>query len=223
MSDVIDPVTKTTITSAWGKSVADDLDEIFLRVLPMGGGAGQVLIKNSATDFDAAWLDAPEAPGVTDPELLAIAGLTSAADTFPYFTGSGTAALANLTSFARTMLDDTTAVEVRNTIGAGTVRRTVQSTSSTAIGPTTSWENTMTTTTAATAVAVTLPQNSVEAFPIGAEVDFLQAGAGQVTFVAGAGATVNGTPGLKLRAQWSAATAKLIATSTWVVIGDLAA
>jgi hypothetical protein len=28
-SDVTDPVTKTTITSSWGKAVADDLDELF--------------------------------------------------------------------------------------------------------------------------------------------------------------------------------------------------
>ena len=75
----------------------------------------------------------------------------------------------------------------------------------------------------ASALTVTVPSNSSVAYPVGTSIDILRVGAGAVTVAAGAGVTLNYTPGNKLRAQWSSATLFKRATDTWVLMGDLSA
>lgn len=60
-------------------------------------------------------------------------------------------------------------------------------------------------------------------FAVGQRVDIVNLGTGDVAVVQGSGATVNGTPGLELRDQFSAATILCTAVDTYVVIGDLSA
>ena len=71
-------------------------------------------------------------------------------------------------------------------------------------------------------LAVTLTVPSGLGWSNGTRVDLAQLGAGQVT-VAASGTTINSTPGLKLRAQYSAATLIQTAANTFLLVGDLSA
>lgn len=75
--------------------------------------------------------------------------------------------------------------------------------------------------TSASATNLTVPQNSSVAFPVGTVIEVCQMGAGQVTIVQGTGATLRSANGLKLRAQYSAASLRKRATNEWVVSGDV--
>ena len=70
---------------------------------------------------------------------------------------------------------------------------------------------------------LTVPLNSSVEFPVGSQINILQVGVGQTTIVATAGVTINSTPGLKMRAQFSYATLIKRATNTWVLVGDISA
>lgn len=69
----------------------------------------------------------------------------------------------------------------------------------------------------------TIPPNSSVPFPIGTQINIIQTGTGQTIIAAGLGVTVNSTPGLKLRTQYSTATAIKRGTNLWILVGDIVA
>ena len=77
--------------------------------------------------------------------------------------------------------------------------------------------------TGSSANTVTIPTNASVAFAVGTAIDIFQRGTGQTTIAGASGVTVLYTPGLKLRAQYSSATAVKRDTNTWIVSGDLTA
>ena len=70
---------------------------------------------------------------------------------------------------------------------------------------------------------LTVAPDSTTNFAVGTQILILQTGTGQTTLTQGAGVTINATPGLKLRAQYSSATLIKRAANTWVALGDLSA
>jgi hypothetical protein len=56
----------------------------------------------------------------------------------------------------------------------------------------------------------------------GQRIDFVQLGTGQVTF-SNSSVTLNGTPGLKLRARYSSATLICLSSDNYILVGDLSA
>ena len=83
----------------------------------------------------------------------------------------------------------------------------------------------LTTLSNASAIAVTIPLNSSVAYPIGAQINMAQLGAGQVTVSGAGGVTLVSTGATAAtpttRAQYSTLTCVQTSTDNWIVMGDI--
>jgi hypothetical protein len=78
----------------------------------------------------------------------------------------------------------------------------------------------------ASPITTTIPPFSSVAYPVGAQLNFVQYDLGQVTFAQGVGVTIASTGATatapKLRARYSSATAICVAQDSWLIAGDIA-
>jgi hypothetical protein len=111
--------------SAFGASLVDDADAAAGRTT-LGLGSLAVInsplpIANGGTGATTAGAALTALGGQPlDATLTALAGLATGADKLAYSTGTDTFSQTDLTSFARTILDDANAGAVRTTLGVGT-------------------------------------------------------------------------------------------------------
>jgi hypothetical protein len=100
-----------------------------------------------------------------------------------------------------------------------------RSTSSTAFSPVLDDAGGWIRTSAATAVAVTIPSNATVAFPVRTLLTFQQGGAGQITFTAAGGVTIEKPASFNAKSAEEEAVVQLYqrAANVWVLFGYLEA
>lgn len=91
-------------------------------------GAEQILASQAGASVRVALSDVTAKALSSNVNVNALAGLAGVADRLPYFTGAGALSLANLTAFARTLLDDTNAAAAQATLGLVPTVSTMDST-----------------------------------------------------------------------------------------------
>ena len=171
---------------------------------------------NSTEYYDgSAWV------GVSNPgDITAVVASTG-------LSGGGTSGSVSLSIDTATTVDKTTAQTLTNkTLTDPVVVETVNAQTGTTYTTVLGDAAKMITLSNASAITVTLPPASSVAYTAGSKIDFIQKGAGQVTFAQGSGVTIRSTGATatapKLRVQYSAATAWYEGSDVWYIVGDIA-
>lgn len=146
--------------------------------------------------------------------------INDAADTITLsISGVTSTQVSDSTATGRSVLTATDAAAAREAVGAAPATQAINAQTGTTYTLVASDAGKLVTLTNAAAITLTVPAST---FTAGQRVDCLVAGAGMVTATAGSGLTLNGTPTLVSRTQWSAFTILFTSATAAVVVGDLA-
>jgi hypothetical protein len=223
--DISDAVAKADF-NAKGDLLSASADNTPLILNSSTVGNGKFLATNSATATGLEWIDA----GVT---LTNTATLTNKTLTSPVITTPTLTLSSSASSTDGRIAWDTVNKKIRvgnSTAGIDFASSTLTistptftSNAYTAIG--TDKDKWLELNNSSTAGTFFINTDAAIDFPIGSQINIIQTGTGQITIAptTSGTTTINATPGLKLRAQWSSATLIKRAANSWVAVGDLIA
>lgn len=213
------------------------LNNVVLQVVagtPAGSPVAPTLPANSislATVAVGAGATAITNANITDTRVLVTTNIPESGDISAVvagtgLSGGGTSGSVTLSINTSVTADLTTAQTLTNkTLTSPLINLGVNPQTGTSYTTVLSDNGKLITQTNASAITTTIPPFASVAYPVGAQLNFVQYGAGQVTFGGGSGVTIVSTGATasapKTRAQYSAVTAICVSQDNWLISGDI--
>jgi hypothetical protein len=214
------------------------LDNVILQVVagtPAGAPVAPALPANSitlATVAVGAGATAITNANITDTRVLVTTNIPEVGDISAVtagtgLSGGGSSGAVTLSIDTGVTVDLTTAQTLTNkTLTSPLINLGINAQTGTTYTTVLADNGKLITQTNASPITTTIPPFSSVAYPVGAQLNFVQYGAGKVTFAQGVGVTISSTGATatapELRAQYSSATAICVAQDDWLIAGDIA-